>query len=280
MKRFRAQLFGSHPYARQPGGEPETVAALTQIDLVAAHRLAFRPENMVVSIVGDISLEDARTLVASAFGDMEASGEPVLEARRSFAPSASRTEFERDVEQGIVVLGTRGCSHSDPDSAALDVATAILGQGMSSRLFTELRDKQGLAYMVGAQSNEMHLAGFVLTYIGTSPATVDRALDGLWEQMSLMREEPVTTEELERAIAYLVGGYLRDHESNSRQAYYLGFWEACGLGAEYDTRYPELVRAVTVRDVMKVANKYFNDPTVVVLRPRPGPAATEAAPAP
>ena len=65
----------------------------------------------------------------------------------------------------------------------------------------------------------------------------------------------------------MIGGYLRDHERNARQAYYLAYWQVMGLGFAYDRRYPELVEAVTARDIMRVANKFLNDPAVVVLRP-------------
>ena len=267
MKRFRSALFAPHPYGRPLEGEPETVMKLGQIDLAEAHEAAMAPENLIVAVVGDISAEDARELIEEHFGHLPRGATSRTEARKSFAPRATREEFSRDVEQGFVVLGHTTGPATDPDSAALDVATAILGQGMSSRLFTELRDKRSLAYMVGASTAEYQHGGMFLSYIGTSPETVDAAEEGLWEQVRLLRAEPVAEDELERAKNYLAGGYLREHETNAGQARYLAYWQFLGLGPEADDQYTARIRAVTTRDVMRVANKYFTDPTVVILRP-------------
>ncbi|MCB2154661.1 insulinase family protein [bacterium] len=267
MTRFRGQLFGAYPYGRPLEGQPEIVSALTQRDVGTLHEQVVRPENMVISLVGDVDEEEARMLIDKYFGDMADSGSQRVDARKSFAPSGSRFEFVRDVEQGFVALGHVTCPIDDEDAPTVEVASAVLGRGMSSRLFSELRDRQSLAYMVGASANEMYTAGYFVSYIATSPQTVDKALNGLWEQIELLRYEPVTDEELDRARTYLIGGYLRGHETNSQQAYHLANWQLAGMGVAYDEIYPDRIRAVTSRDVMRVANKYFLDPTVVILRP-------------
>ncbi|MBI5154268.1 insulinase family protein [Candidatus Poribacteria bacterium] len=266
FKRFRRALFKNHPYGRPVEGEPETVAGLTQADVAEAHSFVFRPDRMIVAIVGDITFEDALELMTKHFGTMMPGGEELVTASKTFSPAGSREEFQRKVEQGFIALGTFAPAVDHADAPAVDVAAALLGQGMSSRLFSELRDKRGLAYSVGATAQNYLHGGFFATYIGTSPATLDQSLDGLWEQVSLLRDEPVRPEELDRAKAYLVGGYLRRHETNAQQAHFLAWWHATGLGIAHDREYPEKLKAVTTRDIMRVANKYFNDPAVVVLR--------------
>lgn len=289
MKAFRKALFGPGPYGRPVEGEPETVPLLTQTDLIEAHRAHFAPQNMVWCIVGDISFEDAIALVGTHFGDMEPGERPVAVAYASVLPRAGNEERVRDVEQGFVAMGSPTCPVGHADAAALDVAGAILGQGMSARLFRTLRDERGLAYMVGALNTRFRDGGYFGAYIGTSPEAVraslqrsgerdpmlergvltemDWAARALWREVEALALEPVPAEELDRAKAYLIGGYLRAHETNAGQAHYLAYWQLMGLGVDYDARYPEELRAVTSRDIMRVANKYFRNPASAITRP-------------
>lgn len=289
IKRFRQALLGPGPYGNPLEGEPETVAFLTQIDVVTAHQEIFRPENMVISIVGNISADDAKALLEKHFGSMVSTAEAYSETAKSYAPTSSKIDFYRDVDQGFIAMGSTVAPLGDEDSAAIDVATAVLGQGMSARLFRTLRDHRGLAYTVGAFNTQYRRSGFIAVYIGTSPETVsesveqhgdmiglynapgvtpmDWAASALWNEVEVLSREPVSPEELERAKSYLIGGYLRGHEANTQQAQYLAYWHLMGLGVEYDRDYPELLKKVTSRDVMRVANKYFHDPTTVILKP-------------
>ncbi len=267
MKKFRQELFGSSRYGRALEGDFETIGNLTQIDLVESHRLIFRPEHMVIVVVGNVTFDEARDLMAQRFGSMEPTNEPQSAATRAHIANSSLSQILRDVEQSFVTTGVVTCSIDHEDAPSVDVAAAILGRGMSSRLFRELREKKGLAYNVGAFNISYQDAGFLAAYIGTSHGTVCESMKGLWDEMKRMREEPVTEEELDRAKSYLIGGYLRDHEANRQQASHLAYWYITGLGVQYDDLYPERVRAVSSRDIMRIANKYFNDPTTVVVRP-------------
>lgn len=267
MKKFREQLFASSAYGRALEGEAATVDTFTQIDMVEAHRAIILPENMVVSVVGNIAFEDALKLVGKHFGTMTGPDLAKVEMQKTFTPKTGMATIVRDVEQSFIAMGAITCPLANEDTPAIDVASAILGEGMSSRLFVELRDKRSLAYSVGAMNASHAGTGYMVTYIGTKPETICDSIKGLWEQVTLLRTEPVGEDELARAKAYIVGGYLREHESNSQQASHMAYWHIMGMGAAYDEAYPDRVRAVTTRDVMRVANKYFLDPTTVLLRP-------------
>lgn len=306
MKHLRRELFDAHPYARANDGDPADIESINQIDLAEAHREHFRPERLVIGVVGDVSFETVRDTLASRLGDWTATDVPLTGATKTFGAPGRRVAVERDIEQGFVALATHTAAEGDPDSPAVDVASAVLGQGMSSRLFTSLRDRQGLAYTVGAFVTRHFDAGFMAAYIGSSPASIrdddaelrtlasrtygkaplpdqlqvakfDLISAKLWDEVDSLKREPVPDAELDRARAYIVGNYLRRHETNSQQAFYLAYCELAGLGVAYDKQYPQLIRAVTTRDVLRVANKYFNDPTVVITRPTwREPAATSS----
>lgn len=267
LRRFRRELFSTHAYGIPVEGEPDTVPLITQRDLVLARNQVFRPENMTISIVGDLTLEAAEALVRDAFGGLELQSQLRAESRKTFSQTGGLFEEFRRIEQGFIAMGCHAPALGTSDAVAVETASAVLGAGMSSRLFTELRDRRGLAYMVGAMAGQQRDAGYFCAYIGTSGPNIDDASQALWAEVERLKTEPVATEELERAKAYIKGEFLRDHETTSQQAFYLGMWQFFGMGIDYDTRFPALVDAVTSRDIMRVANKYFNNPTVIVLRP-------------
>lgn len=279
-RRFERAVFGGHPYGNPLEGTPETLATLTPIDIGTTHRDFFVPSNMILSVVADIETERIMQLVREHFGAVTLDRRPRHLADKVIAPGGGLHDFVKETNQGFVVLGHLVCPLKHPDRPAVDVAGTILGSGMSSRLFSDLRDRKGLAYSVGSLATFLDKQGYLAVYIGTNGDTINRwfppgapptlnatTSNDLWEHLLALRNEPVTEAELERAKNYIEGAYLRAHETNLQQAAYLGFWEISGLGLDYDERYMEQIRAVTARDVMRVANKYFLDPTVVVVRP-------------
>lgn len=279
-RRFREAIFGGHPYGMPLKGTPETLAGLSPIDLGGVHRDFFVPSNMILTVVGDV--DNARLLraVEEHFGGVTLERNPRYQVDKVVAPGGALLDFDKDSEQGYVILGHLVCPEGHRDQAAVEVASAILGGGMSSRLFADLRDRKGLAYSLGSTAVFHQSQGLFAVYIGTNGETLDRwfpaadaggtvpATDNeLWDHLVALRDEPVGAEELERARNYIAGAYLRQHESNLQQAAFLTHWHLTGLGVDHDEEYLERVRAVTARDVMRVANKYFVDPTVVVVRP-------------
>jgi predicted Zn-dependent peptidase len=266
-KRFRAELFGSHPYGRPLEGLAATLPGITAPQLHQWHRDHFVPSNMIISVVGNVPTGRVVELMGKYLGAPALPKTDRIDVDKIITPAASRSLVRKKSQQGYVVLGHLTCPADHVDSAAVEVASNVLGGGMSSRLFTVLRDQQSLAYSVGSAAYSHRYQGYLMTFIGTKPETLKQAEDGLWSQVRRLRDEPVGEAELQRAKNYIAGGYLRAHERNMQQAGYLAYWHAMGKGVEYDQLYLNDINAVDVRDVMRIANKYFLDPTVVVLEP-------------
>ena len=279
-REFRRAVYGGHAYGTPLEGTPETLEGITAIDLGAAHREAFVPSNMVVAVVGRVPRERIEALATQHLGALALERKPRYIADKVIAPGGSIREFPRPSQQGFVVIGNLTCPVGDRDQAPLEVAATILGGGMSSRLFAELRDRRGLAYAVGAGAGFQRHQGVFSVYIGTNAETIEKwfprggtaeinpALrNGLWQEVDILRREPVTEEELERARNYIAGNMLRARERHLAQASALAWMQVSGLGIDHEDRLLAAIRAVTARDVMRVANKYFLDPTVVVVRP-------------
>jgi zinc protease len=139
---------------------------------------------------------------------------------------------------------------------------------MAGRLFSELRDRQALAYTASAYYDPVREPGALILYLGTAPESASRAEEALRKEIERIRTEPVTTDELARAKGYLLGNYTMDRRTNGRQAWYLSFYEIEGVGQKFPDQYREAVQAVSVADLQRVARTYLANPTMVVLRPK------------
>ena len=194
-------------------------------------------------------------------------------AQRSLAqaePGAGRgetIELPRNFEQGFVIVGYPAPLPGTPDAAALRMACGILGEGMSSRLFSRLRDRDHLAYSVGASISPRALASHVILYIGTSPATVDQAHASLLREARGIVEEAPEKEEIQRARQYILGKYLVGRQTNGALAHSMSVHEMLGLGWEWGETFPDRIEAVTAGDIRAAALKYLQNPATAILRP-------------
>jgi zinc protease len=156
-----------------------------------------------------------------------------------------------------------------PDYAAVKVLQTALGGGMAGRLFTELRNRQGLAYSTGALFPARINQGFLVAHIGTAPANAERSENGLRQEIARMSSERLSQSELARAKAFLLGQFDMDRRTNARLAWYAAFFEVAGVGQGFADAYARAVAAVTAEDVQRVAGVYLSMPTVVRLEPSP-----------
>jgi len=195
-------------------------------------------------------------------------GEPANRAQAE--PGAGRgetIELPRNFEQGFVIVGYPAPLPGAPDAAALRMACGILGEGMSSRLFSRLRDRDHLAYAVGASISPRALASHVILYIGTSRDTVDQAHASLLREARGIVEEAPEKEEIQRARQYILGKYLVGRQTNSALAHSMSVNEMLGLGWEWGETFPDRIEAVTARDIRAAAETYLQNPASAILRP-------------
>ena len=265
-----ADLYGRHPYARHALGRAESVRTFTREALLAHHAALYRPERLVLAISGNVTARQAIGSAERLFGRLAASGAtPALEIAAPTPRLDART-VEAPAAQAQVLVAYLGPSSMDADYAAVRVLSAVLGGGMSGRLFLELRERRGLAYSVSALSSYRTGPGYVLAYLGTAPANATTAVSGVLGEVARVRTEPVSEHEVERAKAYLLGTLAMDRRTNARHAWYMAFFEVAGAGWEWVDRYARALRAVTAEDVARAARRYLREPTVVVLRPGGG----------
>ncbi|MGB3200217.1 MAG: pitrilysin family protein, partial [Nodosilinea sp.] len=235
FNQLRRDMYGEHPYALPSIGTEASVAAITQPDLVNFHRQHMRPDNVVVTIVGRIAPEAALAQVEQTLGDWVAPAVPLPTLTLpTVATSPTCSVVAQDTNQAIVMVGYPAASVKHPAYPALKLINTYLGNGLSSRLFVELREKRGLAYDVSAfYPTRLGLSQFV-AYIGTAPENAATALEGLRFEVERLKTTVLTDEELQSTKNKQLGQYALGKQTNAQIAQLLGWYEILGLGVEYD----------------------------------------------
>ncbi|MBI2466262.1 MAG: insulinase family protein [Candidatus Rokubacteria bacterium] len=260
-------LYGDHPYGQPASGEAATVRRLTRADLVRHFEAFYTAERMVLVVSGAVPAQEVLAEAGRAFDAVPrgAAGPPLAAVPER--PASARLGERRATQQAQLLLGVLAPPIGHPDYVPLKVSSAVLGAGMSSRLFRALRDEAGLAYAVGAFYPTRRETSRFVVHIGTAPANLAQAEAGIRRELARLREERVPEDELARAKTALGGGFALDLRTNARQAFYLGFFELMGAGHAFVGRYPGLIDAVTAADVQRVARRYLDAAAVVVVGP-------------
>lgn len=251
-----AALFGAHPYGLDILGSTESVGAIRREPLAAWLRGRLAPGHAVWAACGDVDPEWlAARLEAGLPRDREALAPPTPPTG-SLPTEVLRPRLSSEKAQSHVVLAFPGTRLDAPDRFALQVLSAVLG-GQGGRLFLDLRDKQSLAYSVGASSSEGVDRGSFSFYIGTAPDKVDAALAGLYAHIERARSEKVDAAELDRARRSLAGSYAIGLQRSGSRATALCLAELYGTGTGGWQAEIDAYLAVTAEDVLAAAQRWL-----------------------
>jgi zinc protease len=257
---FRQRLFGKNPYAHPPKGTPEGLAAIDSKDLVAFHDKYYRPNNAILTVVGDLSAGEAQDLVTRVFGDWKAKPLPDLKVPPPpDLQSAEKIVIDKTITQANIIWGHLGVARRNPDFYALQVLNYILGGGgFSSRLLDNIRENRGLAYSVSSGFEAGLEPGAFAIDLETKNASAGEAVGQVISEVERIRTQPVGAAELEDAKSYLIGSFPAKMDSVAKRASLLAYLELYGLGLDYPWRYPSLIKNLTPADLQKAAEKYLH----------------------
>ena len=264
-----ALLYLPHPYGVPALGTRTSLSKIDHAAIVARYREFFRPDNMVLSISGQVNADEVIAEAQRLFGSMPAGGGAREPSNPKPEQSARRRVVEQPAQQTQILVAGLAPALDHPDHAAVKVLSTVLGGGMAGRLFAELRDKRALAYTATSFYDPVRETGAIVLYLGTTPETAAQAEKALLAEVARIQREKVSDEDLRRAKQFLLGRYAMDRRTNERQAWYLSFYEVERVGASYPARYKVAVEAVTAADVQRAAQTYLATLTTVVLGPRP-----------
>ncbi|MCP4445708.1 MAG: insulinase family protein [Myxococcales bacterium] len=276
---FQETLFRKHAYRRNSLGTADSIARV-DAEAVRRHYQRHYPVSaLTLSIVGDVDPEILLARIESRFASEPSTQRPERPAATEML--ASRPASKREVygymdrEQAHLVVGFPGLRINDRDRFALEVLTTILG-GQGGRLFLELRDRQSLAYQVGAYSLEGLDPGYVAIYLSCAPDKIEDAIRSIHTEIEDLLAHGVTPEELARSKHYLVGTHEIALQRRASVAAALAFHKAYGLDFGAHTQYAKRVDAVRNADVMRVIRRIFDLELAVTATVSPLAASPEA----
>jgi predicted Zn-dependent peptidase len=267
---FAHQAWGDSPLGRPIAGTEASITAMTREQIHRFYRRHYRPENMVVSVAGNVDHTAVVRQVRKAFGrsgflDGEAtpaSPQQTDKARR-VQPGEARTV--RPQEQVNLVLGVKGLTRTDPRRYALGVLNTALGGGTSSRLFQEVREVRGLAYSVYSFATHHADAGVVGVSVGCLPGKYDAVLETVRGELAKVAQGGITAEELERGKGQLKGGLVLGLEDSGSRMSRIGKAELVYDELLTIDEVVSRIEAVTLEDVALLAKELFSQPELLAV---------------
>ena len=260
---FDEMLYAGHPLGREIAGTVGSVRRATYRAVVDHWRGSYRTRGMVLAVAGAIDHDEVVRASAGwkpdgPAGDMPETGAGILTTTAPMpAPAGSLRVSYRRLSQGNLCLGMPGVARNDPDRWALDLLGAILGDGMGSRLFLELRERRSLVYDVSTFSASYADVGSFGVHAGFDPEDAERVVGAILDQLERICLEPVTDAELGRARAYTRGRLELRMEDSGAVAGWIGTGEALLPRILTVDEVIERLEAVTVDDLLRVARRYL-----------------------
>lgn len=263
IEEYRDMIYKNTPYSISSKVLEKNIQNIKKSDIIEYYNKIFNPKNIVISINGNIDKDKTIQDLNKIFepkADSQTFDYKIYDSKIPRITTPRTNTIKMPTETAWILLGwqTDGVL-SEKDYATLQVIDSILGTGMSSRLFKELREQEGLAYQLGTGYSPNVLRGSFMMYIGTNPATLEKSKQGLFSEIEKLKTEYVGDKELKDAKEKLIGNYVIGLETNLDKASNTGWYETSTRGYEFKEKYVDLINSVTDADIIEVANKYFND---------------------
>ena len=255
--------YGEQPLGWEIAGDLESVGAVTREHLADHIATWYRPGNIVLSVAGNVEREQVLEFAERHWGEGWPEGASTATPARSPAEAAmsddlAQTEV-RNLEQCNLALALRSIHRLDPDRYAMALLNEVLGGGMSSRLFTEIREKRGLAYSVGSHPTAFGDAGHLAIMAGVTAEHVLETVDVALGELYKLTSEPVTDEELERVLAYAIGSFRLGLDSAASWAHRSGGMLLSNGFIEPVEETIAGYEAVTAADIQRVAQRVIRE---------------------
>ena len=254
-----------NPYSRVP--EYYTVKAVTRDDLLAWHHAHVHPNNIILGVVGDFDSKQMEAKLRAAFGSWP-KGPEMPKTAIEFKHPKPGIYFaaKDDVNQSAIFMVDLGITRDNPDYYAVEVMNQVLGGGFSSRLFSNIRSKKGLAYAVfGQVGSAFDHPGVLQVGMTTKSRTTGAAIDALRQEMDGIVRNPATADEMKRAKDSILNSFVFEFDSKDKILRERMAYEYYGYPADFLERYRNGIEKVTAADVARVAEKYVHRDQLAVL---------------
>ena len=271
MDAYFNEMFENHYYGNTMTKILENLDTITKEDVIEAYNYILNNSKKVLAIVGALNQNDIMQQIDDTLGKLPQSIDGNFQIEQPLLDKIKETITNKDdLNQAHIIKGWKVATYGEKDHPALVLLNIILGAcGLSSRLFLELRDKKGLAYVVRSTYETYKLTGNFMIYIATEPNNIDTCLKGFDEEIEKIKTIPVTEKELNDAKNNLIGKCAFLEETNIQQACSYAKYGVIGFGFDYNEELKEQVKKVTIDQILECAKKYFiNDKYVIsIIKP-------------
>jgi zinc protease len=262
--------FPGHPYGRPTNGTLESVPQISAEDLKSFARRVIARDTLKVAVVGDIDAAALGPMLDRVFGALPAKAALNPVSLATMQAIGRRIVIDLDVPQAVVALGGVGLARKDPDFMTAFVVNHILGGGsFSSRLYSEIREKRGLAYGVYSYLLPLDHAALVMAGTATSGERAADTLKIIEAEMRRLASDGPTAEELAKAKSYLKGSYALRFDTSTKIAGQLLQIQIDELGIDYIRKRNAEIDAVTLADAKRVAKRLFSGEFLITVVGRP-----------
>ena len=262
---FEQVMWPSHPLGRDIGGTMDSVSRITRGELVDYLGGHYRRQNLVASVSGGIEGPEALELVERHLALPPTPNGIGYVAAPGPLSDSNVLVHRKNTEQAHICLGTRAISYLDPDRFTLDLVNTVLGEGMSSRLFLEIRERRGLAYDVHSYTSKHHDAGYFAVYMGVDPKKAEEAVNAAVAELHRIAEIEISQHELNKAKEFTKGRLRLGLEGTNALASWLCQQQLLTGRIKTVDEVIGIVDAITPADIQRVASRVLTSPIQVAV---------------
>ena len=265
---YKTAMWKNTPFGNSGTVLEKTIPTIKREDIQDFYKNIFPAQNTVITINGNV---DEKKFINYFSELIQNDKTPTINLsaykERYKSLTANKTiKINKDSQAAWLILGWKTDGRiNDKEYASLQIIDAILGSGMSSRMFTQLRDEQGLAYQVGSSYTPHLNKGSFTLYIATNPENAEIAKNGMLNEIQKLKTEFITDKELSEAKDKILGNFVLSQETNMNKCHTLNYLEIIGKDYTFIDEYPKLINSITLQDIIKTANKYFSKPYIFVI---------------
>ena len=264
---FRVLFYRYHPYRRQHTSGTLALERVNAKVLSDFHKKFLVPNRLVMAVVGRFPRVETEDELKATFGPMKATVTNDLTVPWEPKAQEKRIDLNTGADLGWVLVGYHAPTAGSEDHIPMMLIQAILSEGLSSRLFNEIREKRGLSYTISSVHPDLKGPGHFLTYVVTKPADVGKVRREVLKQVEILRKDLLPPDELAAAKEKIRGAFLLESETVQGTAFRLARAESIGLGYSYEENFEKNLKKVTAQELRRVAETYLVEPTIIIARP-------------
>lgn len=254
---FQNLLYGDTPFGWTILGPKENIKGMKRDDFLEYRKKHYVSEKTLVIVSGDVKPQEAFNKISKAFKNISV-GKKVKKDKITEDQNNPKIEIKhKDTDQAHIVIGFRTFGLKDKRMPTLKLLSAILGSGMSSRLFQKMREELGICYYVRSGINDFTDHGNFYVSAGVDKSRLETAIKGILEEFNKIIIEPVSKEELKKTKDYLVGQMYLNLESSDSLAQFYGFQEIMGEKIKNPKDMERMINKITPKDIQNLAKQIF-----------------------